>query len=157
MAKDMRITDGSELRITENSHMILDDGSQVLSKGREAEPLFIGQVQNIAPVAAHIKEVNHIDPISIEALFVKVCGDGLTPKALYWLDRLGCVRQVLQETHSFIDRGDIFINGSHVLTGKFPQSTPYPGFGVLLDKRDWTISWSRTPWRTAPRSDRAVK
>ena len=34
------------------------------------EPIKIGQVQNIAPVAAHIKEVNHIDPISIDALHV---------------------------------------------------------------------------------------
>lgn len=70
MAKDIKITDGSELRITENSHMILDDGSQVLIKGREADPLYIRQVQNIAPVATHIKEVNHIDPITIDALFV---------------------------------------------------------------------------------------
>ncbi len=34
------------------------------------DPLTIERVRNIAPVAAHIKEVNHIDPISIDALHV---------------------------------------------------------------------------------------
>lgn len=33
-------------------------------------PITIRQAQKIAPIAAHIKEVNHIDPISIDALHV---------------------------------------------------------------------------------------
>ncbi len=37
---------------------------------RDISPLRIAKVQNIAPIAAHIKEVNHIDPLSIEALHV---------------------------------------------------------------------------------------
>ena len=28
----------------------------------------------------------------------KVCGDGLTPQAVYWLERLGCAEAVLAET-----------------------------------------------------------
>ena len=34
------------------------------------DPLRIDRVRNIEPVAVHIKEVNHIDPLSIEALHV---------------------------------------------------------------------------------------
>lgn len=34
------------------------------------EPLRIDYVRQIAPVAAHIKEVNHIDPLSVEAFHV---------------------------------------------------------------------------------------
>lgn len=30
----------------------------------------------------------------------KVCGDGLTPQALYWLDQLGCIDEVLTHTKS---------------------------------------------------------
>lgn len=59
---DIKITASSELGIkgeagAEHVHIDID-------------PLSIQEVQNIAPLAAHIKEVNHIDPISIEALHV---------------------------------------------------------------------------------------
>jgi geranylgeranyl reductase family protein len=65
----------------------------------------------------------------------KVCGDGLTPKALYWLDVLGCVDEVLDHNRSFLTEGDIVVNGEHVLTGAFPQDSPYPGFSILLERR----------------------
>jgi geranylgeranyl reductase family protein len=65
----------------------------------------------------------------------KVCGDGLTPQAIYWLDRLGCAEEVLAETKGCIKAGDIFINGEHVLTGGFPDGTIYPTFAVILDRR----------------------
>lgn len=65
----------------------------------------------------------------------KVCGDGLTPQALYWLDRLGCVEEVLGLTKSCIKTCDLFINGERVLSGGFPQHTFYPDFCILLDRR----------------------
>ena len=59
---DIKITATSELGLkgvagAEHVHINID-------------PLSIQEVQNIAPLATHIKEVNHIDPISIEALHV---------------------------------------------------------------------------------------
>jgi geranylgeranyl reductase family protein len=65
----------------------------------------------------------------------KVCGDGLTPQAVYWLDRLGCVDEVLAETNACIRDCDLYINGEHVLTGGFPKDTIYPDFAILLDRR----------------------
>jgi menaquinone-9 beta-reductase len=65
----------------------------------------------------------------------KVCGDGLTPQAIYWLDRLGCADDVLAETDGCIKSCDIFINSEHVLTGGFPGGTIYPDFAILLDRR----------------------
>ncbi len=65
----------------------------------------------------------------------KVCGDGLTPQAIYWLDRLGCVNEVLSLTKSCIKTCDLFINGKLVLSGGFPPDTPYPDFCILLDRR----------------------
>ncbi|HYM02059.1 MAG TPA: NAD(P)/FAD-dependent oxidoreductase, partial [Stellaceae bacterium] len=65
----------------------------------------------------------------------KVCGDGLTPQAIYWLDRLGCADAVLAETNACIKDCDLYINGRHVLTGGFPGGTAYPDFAVLLDRR----------------------
>ena len=38
--------------------------------GRDSAPFYLEKVQNIAPVAVHLKEVNHIDPISVESLFI---------------------------------------------------------------------------------------
>ena len=64
----------------------------------------------------------------------KVCGDGLTPQAIYWLDQLGCVEEVLDQTNSCIKKCDLYINGEHVLTGGFPKNTIYPDFTVLLDR-----------------------
>lgn len=65
----------------------------------------------------------------------KVCGDGLTPKALYWLDVLGCVDEVLDASRSFFTQGDIFIGGERVLTAAFPKNTPYPEFSILLERK----------------------
>jgi geranylgeranyl reductase family protein len=65
----------------------------------------------------------------------KVCGDGLTPQAIYWVDRLGCVDEVLAATNSCVKRCDLYINGEYLLTGGFPDGTMYPDFAVLLDRR----------------------
>jgi len=65
----------------------------------------------------------------------KVCGDGLTPQAIYWLERLGCVDDVLAETNACIKDCDLHINGRHLLTAGFPDDTIYPAFAVLLDRR----------------------
>jgi geranylgeranyl reductase family protein len=71
----------------------------------------------------------------------KVCGDGLTPQAIYWLDRLGCAEEVLAQTKGFIKSCDLYVNGRRTLTGGFPDGTIYPDFAVLLDRRrfDHTI------------------
>ncbi len=65
----------------------------------------------------------------------KVCGDGLTPQAIYWLDRLGCVKDVLEQTKGCIKDCDLYINGEHLLTGGFPKDTLFPDFAILLDRR----------------------
>jgi menaquinone-9 beta-reductase len=65
----------------------------------------------------------------------KVCGDGLTPQAVYWLDRLGCADEVMSVTNACIRDCDLFINGHHLLTGGFPKGTAYPDFAILLDRR----------------------
>ena len=65
----------------------------------------------------------------------KVCGDGLTPQAIYWLDRLGCAAEVLAETKACIKECDLYMDGSRLLTGGFAKGTPYPDFAILLDRR----------------------
>ncbi|HWA46561.1 MAG TPA: geranylgeranyl reductase family protein [Hypericibacter adhaerens] len=65
----------------------------------------------------------------------KVCGDGLTPQAIYWLDQLGCADEVMAQTQACIRDCDLFINGKHLLTGGFPAGTAYPDFAILLDRR----------------------
>lgn len=64
----------------------------------------------------------------------KVCGDGLTPQAIYWLDRLGCVDEVLRTTSGCVKCCDLYINGRLLLSGGFPNDTHYPDFAVLLDR-----------------------
>jgi geranylgeranyl reductase family protein len=65
----------------------------------------------------------------------KVCGDGLTPQAIYWLDQLGCADEVMAQTEACIRDCDLFINGQRLLTGGFPTGTAYPDFAILLDRR----------------------
>ena len=65
----------------------------------------------------------------------KVCGDGLTPQAIYWLDQLGCVDEVLAETKACIKECDLYIDGRRLLTGGFARDTRYPDFAILLDRR----------------------
>lgn len=65
----------------------------------------------------------------------KVCGDGITPHALCWLEALGCADEVLDETNSCITSGDIYVNGEHILTGSFPRDSVYPGFCTLLERK----------------------
>lgn len=70
---DVKIVPGSELKIV--------DGSEITVKGTPDHPFKIDKVTGVerlrmeplrikTPIAAHIKEVNHIDPLSIEALNV---------------------------------------------------------------------------------------
>jgi hypothetical protein len=70
MSKGIQITDNSQLEIVEGSHILIDKGSTVEITGNKQAPLYINALQNIAPIATHIKEVNHIDPLSVESLFV---------------------------------------------------------------------------------------
>jgi geranylgeranyl reductase family protein len=65
----------------------------------------------------------------------KVCGDGLTPQAIYWLDQLGCVDEVLAETKACIQECDLYMDGRRLLTGGFARDTRYPDFAILLDRR----------------------
>ncbi|MEI7939297.1 MAG: geranylgeranyl reductase family protein [Verrucomicrobiota bacterium] len=65
----------------------------------------------------------------------KVCGDGLTPQALYWLEQLGCADAVLELTDCCIKACDLYINGKYVFSGRFPEHTPYPPFCTLLDRK----------------------
>ena len=65
----------------------------------------------------------------------KVCGDGLTPQAIYWLDRLGCAEEVLATTKACLRECDLYIDCRRVLTGGFPDGTAYPDFAILLDRR----------------------
>ena len=56
------------VKITDNSSIKINDGSTI--KIREDSALNVLKVQNIAPVATHIKEINHIDPILVDAFHV---------------------------------------------------------------------------------------
>lgn len=68
MAKEITITDDSVIRLKEDSHIEIDEGSKIQVQGTRDHPFFIQELQNIAPIAAHIKELNHIDPITVEEL-----------------------------------------------------------------------------------------
>lgn len=65
---DVKIEPGSKLKINDGSNITVNDGSKITIKDDSA--LSILKVQKIAPIATHIKEVNHIDPISIDAFHV---------------------------------------------------------------------------------------
>jgi len=65
----------------------------------------------------------------------KVCGDGLTPRALYWLDILGCLDEVIDAAPSYVTDADLFINGRHVLTGSYPPIGAYPGFSIIIPRK----------------------
>lgn len=68
MGKEVDIS--GNLTINKGSHMVIDPESEILVKGTDQQPFYIQKVQNIAPIAAHIKEVNHIDPLTVESLDV---------------------------------------------------------------------------------------
>src|SRR5215470_11426770 len=64
-----------------------------------------------------------------------VRSDGLMPQAVYWLDRLGCADEVLAEAQGCINACDLFVDGDHLLTGRFPDDTIYPDFAILVVRR----------------------
>ncbi len=61
--------------------------------------------------------------------------DGLMPQAVYWLDRLGCAAEVLAEARGCIKACDLYLDGRHLLTGRFPDDTLYPDFALLVLRR----------------------
>jgi geranylgeranyl reductase family protein len=64
-----------------------------------------------------------------------VRSDGLMPQAVYWLDRLGCADEVLAATRGCIKACELYVDGEHLLTGRFPSCTIYPDFAVLIVRR----------------------
>jgi len=58
--------------------------------------------------------------------------DGLMPQGVYWLDRLGCAPEVLAEARGCIKACDLYLDGDHLLTGRFPEDTAYPDFALLV-------------------------
>lgn len=58
--------------------------------------------------------------------------DGLMPQGVYWLDRLGCAPEVLAEARGCIKACDLYLDGDHLLTGRFPDDTVYPDFALLV-------------------------
>ena len=67
----LTIKDDSQIKIKDGSKITIKDDSKVrITEVRKIDPLQIKAVQDIGPIAAHIKEVNHIDPLSIESLYV---------------------------------------------------------------------------------------
>ena len=65
----------------------------------------------------------------------KVCGDALTPRALYWLEVLGCLDEVIAASRSYLTEADLFVNGEHVLTGTYPVGGIFPGFCIVLKRK----------------------
>jgi hypothetical protein len=63
---DVNVTDFPPLRIQEVKGIEQLRVSQVTG----VEPLRIAEVSHIAPAAVHVKELNHIDPITVESLRV---------------------------------------------------------------------------------------
>jgi geranylgeranyl reductase family protein len=61
--------------------------------------------------------------------------DGLMPQGVYWLDRLGCISEVLAEARGCIKACDLYLDGRHLLTGRFPKDTQYPDFALLVLRR----------------------
>ncbi|HWW27354.1 MAG TPA: NAD(P)/FAD-dependent oxidoreductase, partial [Caulobacter sp.] len=61
--------------------------------------------------------------------------DGLMPQGVYWLDRLGCAPEVLAEARGCIKACDLYLDGDHLLTGRFPDDTAYPDFALLVLRR----------------------
>ncbi|MCP5072701.1 MAG: NAD(P)/FAD-dependent oxidoreductase [Rhodobacteraceae bacterium] len=64
-----------------------------------------------------------------------VRSDGLMPQAIYWLDRLGCVDEVLAEARGCIKACELYVDGKRLLTGHFPKDTIYPNFAILIVRR----------------------
>ena len=64
-----------------------------------------------------------------------VRSDGLMPQAVYWLHRLGCADAVLAEARGCIKACDLYVDGHHLLKGRFPDNTAYPDFALLIVRR----------------------
>lgn len=64
----------------------------------------------------------------------KVCGDGLTPQALWWINQLGCLDEVLAGTACAITSCDLYINKRKILTSTFSGNSVYPPFCTILDR-----------------------
>ncbi len=66
----------------------------------------------------------------------KVCGDGLAPQALYWLEQLGCADEVLRHAHCCLTGCELYIDGRFLLFGRYPPGTRYPTFWTLVPRKE---------------------
>lgn len=63
---DVNVTDFPHLRISE----VKGVDPLRISEVKGIEPIHIAEVSHIAPAAVHVKELNHIDPITVDSLRV---------------------------------------------------------------------------------------
>ncbi len=68
---NVTLTSGSKVTLRDGSKITIKEDSRIgVTEVRRIDPLQIKAIQGIAPVATHIKEVNHIDPLTVESLFI---------------------------------------------------------------------------------------
>ncbi len=64
----------------------------------------------------------------------KVCGDFVSPKGLFYLEKLGCYKKIASQRYTPIRRTSVFLNGSKLYEGSLPQLQGYPSFAHAIPR-----------------------
>ena len=66
----------------------------------------------------------------------KVCGDFVSPKGLYYLQKLGCYEEVAQRGFTEIQRVSTYLNGDKLVEGSLPHLPNYLPFAHAIPRNE---------------------
>ncbi|UCE63156.1 MAG: NAD(P)/FAD-dependent oxidoreductase [Nitrospirota bacterium] len=66
----------------------------------------------------------------------KVCGDFVSPKGLFYLEKLGCYEEIAQRGYTPIQRVSVHLNGSQLYEGALPRLPSYLPFAHAIPRNE---------------------
>jgi menaquinone-9 beta-reductase len=102
----------------------------------EFDVLIVGGGPSGSACAAHLAAAGHEVLVVEKKTFPreKTCGDGLTPRAMYELDRLGIADDVVRIGHRFTGLRSMAFGKTLEL--EWPSHPDFPDFGVVVTRHD---------------------
>ncbi len=129
--------------MTDDSTPVSTQAAARTSSDRDADVIVVGAGPGGATTAAHLAKAG-LDVLLLEKTSFpreKVCGDGLTPRAVKQLIDLGI--DISEEAGWIRNKGLRIVGGGHTIEVPWPELQSFPDFGLVRPRKDFDEAIAR--------------
>jgi geranylgeranyl reductase family protein len=129
--------------VTDVSTTVSTQASAPTSSDRDADVIVVGAGPAGATTAAHLAN-SGLDVLLLEKTAFpreKVCGDGLTPRAVKQLIDLGI--DISEDAGWIRNKGLRIVGGGHTIEVPWPELQSFPDFGLVRPRKDFDETLAR--------------